>query len=164
MITLLVFDGVFATGIAIMCFMAGAAIEYPTAPSFLRGGGIENLSLDVSFYFKYFDYFGILYWSTSKLLLGSFVHPYVDTLTLNAGDASTWAFSNTTQLPTIGYIFVALILFMAVVFLRIFQFVGLQLLALSVETDKSVFFYTGAFIGFFGFILKLILELIKITS
>ena len=163
-IALLVFDGALAFGIAIMCFVAGSAIEFPYVPSILRGGGIEALSLDISFYFKYYDFFGILDWRTSKVLLGPLVHPYVDNLSLNGGDASTWVFSNTTQLPTIGYIVIALIMFLAVVFLRVFRFICLQLLALSVETDKTVFFYTGAFIGFCILVWKLILEISKLVS
>jgi hypothetical protein len=36
-----------------------------------------------------------------------------------------------------------------------------QVLALSVETEKSIFFYTGTFFGLLGLIVKLLSELYK---
>lgn len=65
-------------------------------------------------------------------------------------------YSATTLLPTAVYLIILSVALLAVLTIRTVKFVVLQTLALSIETDKSIFFYTGALLALINIVVRLV--------
>lgn len=75
---------------------------------------------------------------------------------------STFVFSSTVFLPTFTYLFAIFMLMTAKGSLEISRYAARHLLELSATQQKTVFFYSGVFIGIVGSVLKLAYDLMKL--
>lgn len=71
---------------------------------------------------------------------------------------TSFIYSLTSFIPTIFYLLLLTILTLSYMSFHIAKFIVQQVLRLSVDTDKSVFFYTGTVLGVFTMGIKLISE------
>lgn len=76
---------------------------------------------------------------------------------------STIFFVSTITIPTLLYLLMILTLMAAKTSAEIGKFALLQLTELGVVGEKSVFFYTGIFLGLLVLLLKLAREIVKVT-
>ena len=74
---------------------------------------------------------------------------------------STIFFVSTITIPTLIYLVMIIIFMLAKTSAEIGKFILLQVTELGVVGDKSVFFYTGIFLGLFVLLMKFVLELTK---
>lgn len=81
--------------------------------------------------------------------------------TIPSVDYANVLYSATNIIPSMIYVLLALALSVSLLSVRIVQFGAKQILALSVETEKSIFFYTGTVIGIANITLKLTMDLLK---
>lgn len=72
--------------------------------------------------------------------------------------ARSW-FANTSLIPTIAYLLLLLLIIASTATVKGVRWVLLHLFALDIETDKSIFLYSGVLIGLIATSIKLVVEL-----
>lgn len=139
--------------LAFICWEIAHTLEFPKTALFVAG----TIGLDrrVGIFLAYFAVVGLP--NPSPLLFG-----LVPKLPPLGGELGTFLYSNTTFIPTFAYVSCVLVMIAAIAVFRTSTFIARQVLALSIETEKSVFFYTGTLLGLLGICAKLLAELNRI--
>ncbi|MBN2395715.1 MAG: hypothetical protein JXC36_04540 [Candidatus Atribacteria bacterium] len=135
-----------------LCYFVAAIMEGVALP-----GGVDPIELKINLAsFK-------MFFSEYSRMGNAIYYYYFDTVKVSSEDLNvlaTFLFSNTTLLPTIAYIVILFLLSLSrFIFVSIRRIV-LQVLERSLETNKSIFFYTGCLLGLINIIFKLIFALI----
>ena len=146
-------DFIVALLLAISCWYVGKDLEFPNTSYFVTGDP-KFIEYNYRQYFGYWQKTGIV--DVETLSFG-FIQPW----DMHDGEWGSFFYANTTFLPTA---LLALLLFSLTVFFMLYhviRFVVLQILGLSVETEKSIFFYTGTTMGLVAILLKILNELIR---
>jgi len=159
-LSLLILDVVLAICLSFLCYGIADAMFSPVSPGMFSGTW-EGFGSNLATYLKHFDYLGIIDWSVIDWTFG-------DILVLNwthegfhSGNLETFLYSSTTLIPSAGYALLLIAILFSLAALHIARFLPLQLLALSVETDKSVFYCTGTLFGLVAIVGKLLIEVVK---
>lgn len=149
-------DFVVALLLAVLCWFVGKSLEFPDTAYIVTG---DPSFIDATFR----QYFG--YWQKTGMVdVGVLSFGYIEPWDVNDGEWGSFFFANTTFIPTA---FFALLLFALTILFMLFhvtRFFVLQILGLSVETEKSVFFYAGTTMGLLAILTKLLNELWKLVD
>lgn len=140
-IVFLIVDLSIAVGFAALCFTVSQTAEFSSSWS------------NLNFQPIYFEYYYQL-----------MTEPYRWTAVQEGADvhfAANFFYANTTLLPTAAYIIILLLLFFSLVVYRLLRICTLQVLELSVDTEKSAFFYTAVLLGILTTGGKILLELVR---
>ncbi len=81
---------------------------------------------------------------------------------LQSARYGNFGLASTTLIPTLAYLSILFTLLLSMAVFRMARVLFLQILTLSIETKKSIFFYTGALLGTCVLVGKLAVELRKL--
>ena len=136
------------------------ACRFTIVSSFITRSWILLLDLGIAFVLA-----NLCFEIGAWLEFGRFEHPYQFVRTAFRREGSDYlqygnfGLASTTLLPTLAYVAILLVLLLSMAVFHGIRALLLQILELTVETDKSVFFYTGALLGACVLVGKLALEL-----
>ena len=157
---LIVLDLVISLLIAIMCFEIADYAEFPNGANNLFINGIEGLINDFILYLAHYDLYGLIDWGWFETLFSSqqLASISYNPRTITTGDSSAFFFSNTSFLPTLFFLLVLVMGALSMVVIRLTRWVAMYFFELSVDTEKSIFFYTGTLFGVVGMLTKILVE------
>lgn len=162
-------DALVAIALAIICYTAGNWIEYPTTFHYIyEFGGIEEIiGTYLALYCQESHVWGFIEWSTCEAVFGDLLRVHFDPSDFTTADTATFMFANTTLLPTLLHILLVVVLTISVMSLRFARFVPMQLFALTIHTNKSIFYYSGTFLALVNLLVSgsiSVLELLEKAS
>ena len=115
---------------------------------------------DTALYLMYVDHYGWIDRDGSLMLwlLGNLKYA------VSGGEWTGILYSTTVILPTTLYLGTMSIVLVSMLSLRIGKVVISQLFRLDIETEKSIFYYTGLLLGLMTVLIKVALEVLKLDS
>ena len=163
---LLIFlDFVAAAGLAWVALNVIHALEFWPNGSFnSEGVHVEILKLNTQQFFSYWELLGVYSWDWSWVQrlsenTGGWFGPHSAGPYGLCGGWANFLAGITSFGPTGAYLMVFMVLFLSILAFRTARALALQLFALDVETENSVFFYTGTLVGLSVTAVKLIIEI-----
>lgn len=169
---LILFDASLALVLAATMFCVSQSVEFwgdsaaPFGPDGIRP---EFLKAALQAYWTYWDLVGVISWDWSlgkelASITEGWVgpHPFIIQST-NWGLLASFLSANTTFIPTLIILLLFVLLIASLTVTRVVRLIALRVLRLDVETEKSVFFYSGTLIGFLATATKTIIEVTKLT-
>lgn len=162
---LVVLDGTIAVTLAVICWTAATSIEFPrhspvtlTPPTF----HIDRVALNISVYIGYVRYLDLIDLGTVSAIVEA-TDGWIRRIDVNGGHLANWIYSGTSLIPTVVVLLILTITLVALIVLRVTRFLSLQLLRLDVETEKTIFFYTGVLAGLVASATKALIEVSKLV-
>lgn len=170
--TYLTLDIVSAVLLAFCASTISHTIEFWGEPATLfgpHGFSVWVLKAHVQNYLTYWSVLGLFDWEwefvqgLSQWSEGWISpHPAVYPDGGNWGNSASFFSANTTLIPTAFFAALLLLILSSLFIIRVIKGGILRLIRLDIETDKTIFFYTGALIGLIAVILKTGVELAKL--